>query len=498
MARLPNLTFHLRKWKDDEFKAFRHGTEALQKLAGKAGLGSDAFDKACQRLMKLAVQGRAGEIPGTVQSSVDVRALSFLFGNEQFRERVHITTAMMDSLYKPKPRLGLLTLFQLLSVFFRYFDLIAGGQECDRNVFAHFCALLQTELARRNSGDSGQESELAVFTKNRDWLFSLNGPQRIVDHAQRSNMELEAAFKQFSLQNYHDARFHLLCKYRYYLDTLRNLPPCAADPVLSEVCKPEVYNVLADEKLLLGHKILEILIDRAPAQEISDAWRNVILTIAGDPRISENSQRFVKWWFVLGKERQNKVKSWLAGFDVRLFLDALQECGVTNRDLKQMFPDRKIFLDGLIKQNLVQNARFFVSNNDNITLRRNYLKGELPEYARVTDVPISMIYLQVGHCHLIEGTHNFKLWIFPKLPTNETITNYTKTEFTRKDLSSLLQKLYNDEFGDDAKFLSVIHDKHLKWLDKAIKFIRSEGIQLEVEQLMERDSYRSFKRKYRM
>lgn len=491
------MRFQLPEWRPADFAPLDRNKKKIADLLNKTGKGSDKFLNACDRIRNLVVKGRPDLIPGVIKSSVDVRALTYLFGEREFRLRARITKKMLDSLYTPKPRLGLISLFQLINVFFRYFDQIGGEQEFDKELFDSLCLLLRRELKNREGIKIGQE--IATLYKNMDLFFTLEGPQRVVEYAKSRKVDLDVAFKQLALQNYHDTRFHRLCRYRYYLDTLRQLPVGKEHAVLAEVCKAEVYDAPAGNGRLLGHEILSILIDRASDQEVSDEWRGVILTIAGDPRVPNTSPRFQKWWSILGIDRQKKVRTWLSGFDLRLFLEALNNYGISsgNTDLQRMFKARKTFLEGLLEQKLIQHARLFVGNSPERYLRGSYRKDELPEYAKVNDSYRSMIYLQVGHCHMIEGSHSFKLWLFPKLPANAGITQYSRRSFHPNELSYGLEKLYTDEFGQHAKApMAVIHHPDLAWQAAAIKFLQGEGLSPKIEKLIEPGSYRDYKIRY--
>ena len=491
------MRFQLPEWRPADFAPLDRNKKKIADLLNKTGKGSDKFLNACDRIRNLVVKGRPDLIPGVIKSSVDVRALTYLFGEREFRLRARITKKMLDSLYTPKPRLGLISLFQLINVFFRYFDQIGGEQEFDKELFDSLCLLLRRELKNREGIKIGQE--IATLYKNMDLFFTLEGPQRVVEYAKSRKVDLDVAFKQLALQNYHDTRFHRLCRYRYYLDTLRQLPVGKEHAVLAEVCKAEVYDAPAGNGRLLGHEILSILIDRASDQEVSDEWRGVILTIAGDPRVPNTSSRFRKWWSILGIDRQKKVRTWLSGFDLRLFLEALNNYGISsgNTDLQRMFKARKTFLEGLLEQKLIQHARLFVGNSPERYLRGSYRKDELPEYAKVNDSYRSMIYLQVGHCHMIEGSHSFKLWLFPKLPANAGITQYSRRSFHPNELSYGLEKLYTDEFGQHAKApMAVIHHPDLAWQAAAIKFLQGEGVSPKIEKLIEPGSYRDYKIRY--
>jgi len=378
-----------------------------------------------------------------------------------------------------------------------YFDQIGGENEFDKELFDDLCGLLKNELELKFEKSRGEM--INFFSKNRERLFCIAGPKNIVTYAKKNQIDLDVVFKRFYLQSYHDTRFHRLCRYQYYIDTLQQLPVGKGHPVLAEVCKAAVYDAPFGEGRLLGHEILSILIDRASEQYVSDEWRGVILAIAGDPRVPDISFRFRKWWSILGIDRQKKVRSWLSGFDLRLFLEALENYGKSsgNTDLQRMFKARKTFLEGLLEQKLIQHARLFVGSSPERYLRASYRKDELPEYAKVSDSYRSMIYFQVGHCHMIEGSHSFKLWLFPKLPDNTGITKYSQTNFHTDELSYRLRNSYVAQFGQHAKTpIALTHHQNLNWLAEAIKFLQSEGVFPNIEKLIEPSSYRDYKFRY--
>jgi hypothetical protein len=130
-------------------------------------------------------------------------------------------------------------------------------------------------------------------------------------------------------------------------------------------------------------------------------------------------------------------------------------------------------------------------------LRGSYRKDELPEYAKINDASLSIIYLQIGHCHMLEGSHNFKLWLFPRLPANTGIAQYSRRNFVRDELSYGLEKLYMDEFGQHSKApMAVIHHPDLAWQAAAIKFLQGEGVYPHIEKLIEPGSYQDYKFRY--
>lgn len=491
--RLPNLEFNLPEWKAKDFAVLQRCKEEMQDLSEKTGKGSDRFKKSCQRLWKLAKDGRGDEMAAEIKSAVDVRALTHLLGrNREFFENVPITEELLHSLYNPRPKLGRLSLLQLINAFFVHFDQIG-----EKSVFNWLCDLICLEISQ-NYGRS-EEGDFARLNKHRDLLFTIRGPKNVVAYAGEKGLDLDLAMKQLALEGCNDGRFQKVARYHYYLQAIKDLAVGEDHPVLTEICKPEVYNAPAEEGRLMGHEILSLLIDRSLHNEVSDAWRRVIITIGGDPRVPQASQRYQKWWAFLGEDRIRKVRGWLSRFDLLLFLGILQEYGerTGNADLVRMFPARKAFLEGLYRQGLISDTRLFVCKNAEKYLNNNYLRHELPEYALVKDPYRSMIYLRVGEMHLIEGSHSFKLWIFPELPPQVKIMDYSIKKFTPQELSSEIKYFYIEEFYSDWNRIGeIIHNPNITWQAKAIDHLISLGVALDVEELFSREDYRIYKYKY--
>ena len=201
---------------------------------------------------------------------------------------------------------------------------------------------------------------------------------------------------------------------------------------------------------MLGHEILRILIDRSPKEKVDEQWQGIILTIAGDPRMSKSSPRYQRWWTALSTQQIQKVRGWLLRFDLLLFLKVLEDYSQMNgkEDMNRMFPARKKFLEGLFDLGLVEDSRLFINQNAEYYLKKNYKKDELPYYSIVADPNRSMIYLKVKGKHMIEGTHNFKLWIYEDLPPDSQIFNLEEKYFAPKELTTKLESNFYKYFND--------------------------------------------------
>ena len=488
MTRLPELDVHLREWSAMDFEQIKSETKKVMTSTKGMGNGSDSFKEACLKFMRLMLSGNSGEISDNIIKPVDVRALTFLLLNAKEFDSFDVDADLLDRLLLPRNPVSRLSLLNLIELFFRWFD-----EHLDTGCFSAF---LKSQIESYGMG----ESDLNRLCKNSHLLFDSKGPTNVVSSAIENKEDLNVCFRRLGLEGFGEGRFQDLCRYIYYLETLKKIPVGEYDPVLEEVCKEDVYLSPGTKDGLLGHEVLSILIDRADSLEISDQWQRVLLTIAGDPRVPESTSQYQQWWALLGSDRVAKVKGWLSRFDLELFLKVLESYGSNsgNEDLKRMFPSRKHFLEGLLEQGVAVNSRLFLTRDADDFVKRNYKKNEVPNYARVEDGDASMIYIQVDKLHLIEGTHNFKLWVFPVLPIKSQILDYSRNAFARDELSGRLSLMYRREV-DVAEYpeAAIVHSPfNFNWQHKAIEYLQSYGVNLDLEILFSKNDYALYKRRY--
>ena len=338
------------------------------------------------------------------------------------------------------------------------------------------------------------DNDLARMARYSTDIFDNRGPEHIAKIALKEGKELKESWKRLGLSGYDNCIYQQICRHRYYIETLKTIPVGDDHAILSEISRKEVYEASAGKGKLLGHEVLETLISRSPMSEPSDSWLKVIISIAGDPRVNPAMPRYQKWWGLISKKLRTKVQGWLARFDLALFLEILKEYGRVSgdSDLKRMFPQREKFLKGLIDQGLVIQSRLFVSYKAEEFLRRYYKAEQLPAYALVNG-QVSIIYLQVGNCHMVEGSHNFSLKIFPELPKSTRILNYSEKYFRNYDLNKYLCTDFENEVG--KPYAKIIHNS-LTWQNKAIQYLKKQGITLNIEKLFTPSDYETFKCRY--
>lgn len=482
------MNFSLPEWEPKrDFAPYESLTESLMQMSRKTGFQSKAFLKSCNAIFTKAKQGKVSEIPGLIRKPLDVRALTTLWLSELFFEMCPVTQELINALYHPRPFLSKLVIQQLLRLFFQRFE-----QAGDLNALLH---CLHQELGR--SAKQLKSSSLGKLIKHKTKIINVEGPSWVAKTAISKKTDLDIFIESIGLKSFAESRFYSLCQNHYYLEQLRKLEPWHPDPLLQEIIKPSVYESPYNQTEMLGHEILRILIDRSPKEKVDEQWQGIILTIAGDPRMSKSSPRYQRWWTALSTQQIQKVRGWLSRFDLLLFLKVLEDYADMNgkEDMNRMFPARKKFLEGLFDLGLVEDSRLFINKNAEYYLKKNYKKDELPYYSIVADPNRSMIYLKVKGKHMIEGTHNFKLWIYEDLPPDSQIFNLEEKYFAPKELTTKLESNFYKYFnGLSIKSpVSITHNGD--WQYKAIDAFESFGVRINPEKVLTEKMYLQYKRK---
>ena len=489
MPPLPTeLRFELREWQQEQdFTSLRKNTEKLSAMAQSAGTGSQRFQEAQQALLTAAQLGEQA-LYECLRRPIDIRALSYLLGSECGEARhIRLTPQLVSRLTGPRRQLSTLTLLHLISAWFRRYDKFnhpQGLRELGR--------LLQSQLEQRKN--TGRTGPLSLYAEHRALLFAVNAASKLAERADASS-DFEETIKQYGLATQWDSRLVTLARAYYYLDCIEALPVGADSPLLKKVTQPDIRDAPLDGEFI-GHAVLRSLISRADANSVSDAWRNTILSIAGDPRVPQGHPNYSKWWSGLESALIHKVRGWLAGFDLRLFLDALEQYGehINDDDLKRMYPARKRFLEGLLGQGLVNNTRLFISPGMEHYLTQSFEEEELPAYAIVRDLR-SMIYLDVAGVHILEGSHNRAIYGVPQLPQESQILDFGIQEFHQHALGMGLLEQYEAEFnGNGGDPLKVRHDpNNFNWQHNVIQYLQRQGVTLDIEKLFTPKGYFRYK-----
>lgn len=128
------------------------------------------------------------------------------------------------------------------------------------------------------------------------------------------------------------------------------------------------------------------------------------------------------------------------------------------------------------------------------TVKRVLGKSLTTSYIKLKAMPqTSIIYLDCGDFHIVEGSHNFKLWIYMGLPS-EKMTDYSLSELTHNDLTVRFPNEFSKNLPNGKK-LAIQHSP-TSWQKNAIDFLTENGVELDLEKLFDSDKYRRYVNRY--
>lgn len=485
-------------WPKGAMDAWPKLTERVKKLAGKTGK-NDAYYVTVEQLKRLTkvMDGRA--LAMLMRKRVTARAMTQLWLEDiAFRSSMFSTPILDVLVQQQQGQLGMIPLQNLIALYFRLFDELDQHGEGLREALE---LLLKQQLAARFAGRRDSVSEhrdlLSTLHGEAQWLLSFDGPKKLVDYVLQEGWELDQAFLYFELRGLDDGRYARICRAHYYLDTLKALPQGQYHAVFAELLKESVSKAPYLDGKRIGHKALEILIDRSGGDP-SEEWLGFIMDLAGDPRIASTSKNFTEWWKPLGEARIEQVRAWLYKEDLRLFLSALEQYGKESGDeaLQRMFPARKRFIEGLEKLKLVRKTRLMLGSTAERAVKKilgNELKTSFIRLANIMHDK-AVIYIDCGDFCLVEGSHNFKLWVYLQPPW-ERLYSYDTKELSHADLTQRAPATYQRQYGYGAPFRDITHSANT-WHNRFFEFLAEHGVHIDIEPLMFPEDYRNYLQRF--
>jgi hypothetical protein len=346
---------------------------------------------------------KMGNIIDEIQNSRDIRVVIHLWrAPGEFIKSFPVNSRVLEKFRKVRRQQGQLALYSLAQLFFEKFD------ECG-DVHA-LTAFLRREFCSRSSFFS---NNMEILRKKASRVFTLKGPVLIAEYAIKQGLELNGAMQAFGVPERQSGKYTNVCKQRYYIESLNQLAPGDDSNIFDELIKEAVVRRPYKNDRWLGHVVLNIMIQKVidADEDLPDNWRDILLKIAGDPRISDRSQSYREWWSLLPQKHIEAMQGWMAGFELDLFLKALRNYAKTSHDdsLKRMFPARARFLQGLYDHGLIKLSKLFIGRAPARYIRSLFNREQQPKFSKLDDGDLSVIYLKIGHVHMVEGSHSFSL-----------------------------------------------------------------------------------------
>ena len=448
--------------------------EVLGSIRYKAGANNEKFETVHRELQKVVQKG--GRLENVLETPLQIRALAMLL-TSRYEGLVDVSHGLLNKIFQIRKKPNALIVETILNHYLKKYDYLSDVSAVE--------SWLLTAMRERGS-----------LTTEYYHLLNGTGPKWLAEKSHEENRDFDQLLSDMKLDRYSSGRFMMIAKNIYYLEKLRNLDPNQEHPILQEMQKEKVYNSRYDEHSLLGHEVLKILISNAPVVGISESWLNVILAIAGDPRVPPSHRRYQKWWSQLAPQLKDKVQGWLSKLDLKLFLEALKDFSyqLGNEELRRMFASRKRFMEGLLDKQLISATRLYLSPDAAIYLKKMYKKEHLPNFSIVKDGGKSLIHIQLGDAHMIEGSHSCKLWIYEKLDPSAIVFDYSKTCVEYRSLTSGLSHRMKKKGCPHKE--SITHRPHIYWQHQAIVALQDIGVPVEPRCVLEESDYRKYKRIY--
>ncbi len=487
MLRLPNTEVNLKDISSESRKAWLKMSATLQYMAKAGGAFSKSFSESCIILRNV---GERQPLSDLIDKPIMIRACIYLWLEEdEFLKSTGVDHKTLQKFNQIKPQIGYVNLINLIQIFFKHYN------QCgDLDSLSNF---LLKQLRQLN--DKKAVGVVSLLNVNKDCIFHGKGHIQVVEKAEADRTKLADTMKVLGIDETYEGRFKELAVGFYYIKKLAALDPSlsAKQSILGEVSVADVSEIPYEGRLL-GHSAIEVLVKNAAGRriELPEHWLQTILSIAGDPRIPRTDERYRKWWAQIPTEIIELIHERLSGFDLKLFLEVLENFAARSGDdaLVRMFPKRRLFLEGLRKQNLIRRSRLFISREAHYYLQRNYSKDKLPNYARLNDANTSIIYLKLDRAHIVEGSHNHRFWIYSEIPENSAPTNYEKSFFRKRELYDLNKSTGWNMPSQNGDTWYTSHNGF--WQGKILGQFRKLGINVDPEKVLERSDYRRFRYEY--
>lgn len=467
---------------------FRQMTEKMTKISKGVGKNTHSFQNKKNELLQVAQNKQ--RLIQVLRAPSYIRPLFDLWRTD--RDFLHLAPPRQGILshieklcLKTKhQRLGRLALLECCQVFFYHYD------ELKKNL-SELCAFLVLQMNKYQRQELF--ADLSLLYDQKDNIFTPDGHNFLVQKALAEHGTLQDTAQQCGVTT--RGRFFELSQNIFYLERLKELPANVDDPLLSELKLSRVYNTRIDDTKKLGHAVLEILIDtlsRSGASP-SELWRSVLLEFGGDPRVPQTNMVFREWWMPVGAERIQKMYEWLSEMDMELFLTIWEEFMMREGDgaMQRMFPERKAFLQGLFKKKgVVKGSRLFLGSQPEEYLHKMLPEKQRPYYSHIVDDPkLTIVYLNLGTAHLVEGSHNFAMTIMDKIPSNSPLANYNEPRVLRRQLGVGLGEEYEQEFG--LYYQKILRKSHNgAWVTSAYDMLRKLNVPIQAQDVMDGQQYR--------
>lgn len=476
--KFPTLKLNLRDWSTKDFKYINKNISKLERIDKPFSHQKKGSKNQLDQIKDFFLEGNQSKLLLCLNNNIEIRYLMFLISEKEntLKDKASLSS-IVARIMQIAPIMGK-----------RSFSLLIRGLLRNAEVQNKLKEDLISYALKQLDYYSNQNSRhkfIQFALKYKDLLLAENPSKKIVEYCYAEKIDIIDLFNSMTLKWFDYKSFYLNSILNYYQEILEQEGFSNNYEAFSKFENLLVGNVyqlnLANSSKKIGHILLEKWIDDHE-ETLPISIKNIVIKIAGDPRVPESHSSYQIWWRKLGVRRTAKVKKWLSKMDLQTFLTILEEYGRSSgkNDMVRMLSERKSFLNELHSQNLVMNSRLFLNRGAESYLQSHFKSEDLPEFGRLKSTEKCLIYLQLGPIHIIEGSHNSKLWVFQEISKEAKILNYSINEFTVADFypSSLNKKSGNiivKSFAHSGNFGN--------WMQKVGNYLVQSGVPFKIQDI---------------
>jgi hypothetical protein len=469
---LPELSFKIPEHSGlSDIHMFKSLADDFKKLGEGNTPKARWFHKRRQEIMDDLANGV--KMKHVIVNSRDIRVLIHLWSTDHsFFSTYPISKSYLKQISRIKQNLTPSQIYSLIRLYFYQFDQIKD--------LKYFCKFIKEHLnhicsKRRLSKD------ITAYCEKKDILFEY-GLNSFWNQFNHQELNLKQYFERCHIPWDHKSFFAIASKKHLYINPVHQLKPGDLDPVFDILITQDIIHMPFNDEFSIGQSVAMLMMDKASKNTMPDNWRHLIIQMLGDPRIPKSSDQYQKGWAGIPVIYEQQMRKWLSQMDLVVFLEILEEVGkqTGNDMIRRMFPSRKIFLEGIHQTGMIVNTRLFLSSDAIEYMNNRYDAKEQPLFAQINHKNKSLIHIQIGKVHLIEGTHNYSARLLDRLPKEHPITDGQKKKYMLTELTTGIDQAYMSEFKDNTHLYIVPHDIHNAWQRKLIDVFKTFDIHVDI------------------
>lgn len=479
------VTFTAPAWPADNARQWTRLAEQAADAARSAGTSSGRFLDVVAHVRELLAQGAYGAVAERMGERQVVRAILTVWAGDEA-----LACASMPALF-PSARSHLLdqpsriSATVLAALFWRRFDRLDGAEP---GMFATVGGTLY-EVARRLLHDGGEAGgPLAAVAREPQYWITASAPAALARHVAQAGLSLDDCLREAGVAGI-EGRFGVLARREYYLVQIAQVDHATDGHVfLADVSREPVKAAETGDDLSFGHALLAALCDKPTNRDPSAQWLGAITEIGGDPRHRE-TERWRRWWAPVPPHLTDRAARWMAGADLSVYLDALDEYARREGGdgLRRMLPARVTFLRGLYQSGLVRDVRLILGSEVRSGMRRRLggLSVDAPLYTGPQAPTTAVVVLVCDGFTVVEGSHNFQLYLYAGEPV-PMLVDSRRRMFDADDLKDTVPALHLRTHG---QFRQVQYRHNEIWQPKAIEFLRNIGVVVDPRAVLSAADY---------